>query len=122
MLISHHWIASELLALLDKYKTLFEEPTTLPPSWALFDHKIPLLSGAQPVNIRPYRYPLKQKDVLENVVQEMLNIIQDSSSPFASPFASPVVLVGKKDGSWRLCVDYRELNRRTVKDKLIGEL
>lgn len=45
----------------------------------------------------------------------MLNrgIIQNSSNPFAFP----VVLVGKKDGTWRLCVDYRELNNRTVKNK-----
>lgn len=79
------------------------------------DHKIPLQPGTGAVNIRPYRYPLKQKDVIEQLVHEMLEIgiIQDS----ASPFASPVVLVGKKDGTWRLCIDYMELNKRKIKDK-----
>lgn len=49
------------------------------------------------------------------MVQEMINqkIIQYSSSPYASP----VILVEKKDGSWRLCVDYMALNKVTAKDK-----
>lgn len=85
------------------YNMVFEEPTKLPPLRGVFDHSIPLMLGSSPVNIIAYRYPLKQRDVIEQPIQEMLErgIIQHSSSPFASP----LVLVGKKDGTWRLCVD-----------------
>ena len=108
-------IHTKLRELKEQYHDIFKEPDQLPPVRGLFDHRIPLEVGSNPVSIRPYRYPLKQRDIIENIIEEMLQkgIIQQS----ASPFASPVVLVGKKDGSWRLCVDYRELNKRTVKDK-----
>lgn len=60
------------------------------------------------MNKRPYRYPGVKKDIIEKLVQEMLDqgVIQHSTSPYDSP----VVLVGEKDRSWHLCVDYRELN------------
>ncbi|XP_021848493.1 uncharacterized protein [Spinacia oleracea] len=108
-------VAEELKELQLTYHMVFEDPVELPPLRGVFDHPIPLLPDATPVNIRLYRYPLKQRDIIEQLVQEMLDrgIIQTS----ASPFASTVVLVGKKDGTWRLCVDYRELNNRTVKNK-----
>lgn len=82
------------------------------------------MEDSAPINSRPYRYSPLQKNVIESMVEEMLEqgIIQHNSSPYASP----MVLVGKKDCSWRLCVDYRALNKVTVKDKftipLIEEL
>lgn len=104
--LQHEGIPTELAPVIKQFECLFQDPKGLPPNRGVFDHRIPLKGEAKPVNIRPYRYPLKQKDIIEKLVQEMLDsgIIQ----PSCSPFASPVVLVSKKDGSWRLCVDYRE--------------
>ncbi|CAN7067397.1 unnamed protein product [Brassica rapa subsp. trilocularis] len=104
-----------LQALLNDFSNLFEEPADLPPFRDGFDHHIPLESNANPVNLRPYRYSSLQKDVIDKMVHEMLDkgIIQCSTSPYASP----VVLVKKKDGTWRLCVDFRGLNKQTIKDK-----
>jgi len=101
--------------LLLQFEDIFQEPTRLPSKRKGHDHKIPLVAGANPINKRPYRYAKQQKDVIDKLVQDSLKsgIIQKSSSPFASP----VVLVGKKDGSWRLCVDYRDLNKQTIKDR-----
>lgn len=100
--------------LLTKYQDLFTTPTELPPSRPI-DHRITLLPNSSPVNVRPYRYPHSQKAELETQVHEMLTngLIQ----PSCSPYSSPVLLVKKKEGTWRFCVDYRALNAITVKDR-----
>lgn len=100
--------------MVQEFSHLFEEPSGLPPARD-YDHTIPLIPGAVPVNVRPYRYTPAQKDEIEKQVKDMLQkgIIQ----PSASPFSSPVLLVKKKDGTWRFCVDYRHLNAITVKNK-----
>ena len=100
--------------LIEEFSNLFHVPTSLPPSCAC-NHEIPLLPGAQPIFIRPYRYPPKLKDEIEAQVQEMLSqgLIQLSSSSFSSL----VLLVKKKDGSYRFCVDFRHLNALTRKSK-----
>jgi hypothetical protein len=67
------------------------------------------------VNVRPYRYPPALKDEIEKQIAEMLakGLIQHSSSLFSSP----VLLVKKKDNSYRFCVDFRHLNALTLKSK-----
>ena len=78
-------------------------------------HQIHLLPNSKPVNIRPYRYTHFQKTKIERQVNEMLStgLIQ----LIHSPFSPPVLLVKKKDGSWRFYVDYRALNSATLKDR-----
>jgi hypothetical protein len=100
--------------LLEQYQHLFLWPDIL-PSKRQVDHAIELLPGAQPFRLRPYRYTPQQKDEIEKQVKEMLDngVIQHSTSPFASP----ILLVKKKDGEWRLCVDYQRLNAHTVKNR-----
>lgn len=100
--------------IIEKNAAVFETPKGLPPNRG-HEHAIVLKEGANPVGVRPYRYPQCQKDEIERLIQEMLaaGIIK----PSCSPYSSPVLLVNKKDGSWRFCVDYRALNKETVPDK-----
>ena len=60
-----------ILKLLEEFATLFEEPQGLPPQ-RHFDHRIPLLPGSRPVNLRSYRYNPEQKDEIEKQIAEML--------------------------------------------------
>lgn len=103
-----------LLKLLQQFADAFTPPDGLPPSRAC-DHEIPLIEGARPVNIRPYRVAPALKDEIEKQVAEMLEkgIIQKSTSPFSSP----VLLVKKKDHTYRFCVDFRHLNALTKKGR-----
>ncbi|GJZ47933.1 putative mitochondrial protein [Tanacetum coccineum] len=100
--------------LLTDFSNVFSMPAGLPPSRD-HEHAIILKGGAEPINVRPYRYPQLQKDKIERLVGEMITtgIIRSSTSPYLSP----ILLVKKKDGSWRFCVDYRALNKSTVLDK-----
>ncbi|KAD2394077.1 hypothetical protein E3N88_41054 [Mikania micrantha] len=109
--------------LISEFAAVFDLPKGLPPKRE-FDHHIRLKEGTEPISQRPYRYPAIQKDVIESTTKELLaaGVIRNSQSSFAAP----VVLVKKKDGQWRMCMDYRRLNEATIKDKfpipLIEEL
>jgi hypothetical protein len=67
------------------------------------------------VNAKPYRYSPLHKDEIERQVVELLKA--GLIVPSVSSFASPVLLVQKKEGTWRFCIDYRKLNDMTVKNR-----
>ena len=104
----------DITNLLSHFGYIFTKPQGLPPHRTL-DHHIHLQPNSQPVNTKPYRYPHAHKEQMTQMIKEML---QDGIiKPSTSPFSSPVILVRKKDGTWRFCIDYRALNAITIKDR-----
>lgn len=103
-----------LSTLFESFEDIFTKPHGLPPTRPQ-DHAIHLTPADGPVNVKPYRYPYFQKQVMERLVEEML--AEGIIRPSTNPFSSPVLLVRKKDGSWHFCVDYRALNAITIRDR-----
>jgi len=86
----------------------------LPPERSI-EHIIEVKLGANPIKVKPYWYPHHHKTKIERLVQDLLKCGVITKS--RSPYASLVVLVRKKDESFRLCIDYRGLNKITIKNK-----
>ena len=80
----------------------------------IVEHSIPLVSGARPISQPPRRVNVNDRDDVDAAIQKMQRdgIIR----PSCSPWSSPVVPVRKRDGSLRLCIDYRRLNDLTHGD------
>lgn len=99
--------------LLTKYSDIFAKHDSDLGCTNLIDHEIPLLDNT-PVCQRHCRIPPSQFEEVKAHIRQLLDsqVIRES----CSLYASPIVLVKKKDGSLRMCVDYRQLNSRTRKD------
>ena len=101
---------AEFLDLAQEFSSLFTEA---PGTMNLVQHHINLTSS-EPVRCKPYPVPYSMRESLKKDIDCMMKmgVIRESNSPYASP----VVVVKKKDGSNRVCVDYRKLNKLTVFD------
>nr|GEV97745.1 putative reverse transcriptase domain-containing protein [Tanacetum cinerariifolium] len=90
-----------------------EDLTSIPPTHQV-EFQINLVPGAAPVARAPYRLAPSEMKELSDQLKELVN--KGFIRPSSSPWGAPVLFVKKKDGSFWMCIDYRELNKLTVKN------
>ncbi|XP_073060027.1 uncharacterized protein [Primulina eburnea] len=105
----------EEILVVQEFPDVFPEelPSELPNREVEFE--INLVPNATPISIAPYRMAPAELKELKEQLQELLD--KKQIRPSASPWRALVLFVKKKDGSMRLCIDYRELNKITIKNK-----
>nr|GFB62612.1 putative reverse transcriptase domain-containing protein [Tanacetum cinerariifolium] len=79
------------------------------------EFNIELIPGAEPISKAPYRMALVKLKELKDQLQELLE--RGFIRPSVSPWGAPILFVKKMDGSMRLCIDYRELNKITIQNR-----
>ncbi|GBM07282.1 Retrovirus-related Pol polyprotein from transposon 297 [Araneus ventricosus] len=104
---------TNLLNLLDKYKSVFAQSISDLGSCDIVQHEIHL-SDNIPIRQKPYRVPYALKSEMKNQINQLLDagIIQ----PSKTAYSAPVMLVKKADGSYRLVADLRKINEKTIPD------
>ncbi|KAH9302877.1 hypothetical protein KI387_014460, partial [Taxus chinensis] len=101
--------------LLQSFRDVFpEELPGLPPKRE-FDFTIEIKPGTEPISKAPYRMTTTELVELKAQLQELLT--KGLIRPSVSPWGAPVIFVKKKDGTLRLCIDYRMLNKATIKNR-----
>ncbi|KAJ0681341.1 putative nucleotidyltransferase, Ribonuclease H [Helianthus annuus] len=97
------------------YPQVFPEDLPGLPPHRQVEFQIELASGAAPIARAPYRLAPSELEELSKQLQELLE--KGFIRPSSSPWGAPVLFVKKKDGTFRMCIDYRELNKVTVKNR-----
>ncbi|KAJ9522447.1 hypothetical protein QJQ45_008252 [Haematococcus lacustris] len=115
VLLGADWLTVQgvLVDYVDKTLTL-RTPQGLPPERAV-GHSIPLQPDGKPPARPSYRMSKPEQDELRKQITDLL--AKGLIEPSSSPYAAPVLFVQKKSGELRMCIDYRQLNKITIRDQ-----
>jgi hypothetical protein len=103
----------ELTKIVHTYRDRFQTDETMLPPRREHDHAIPT-GTAPPINLAAYRLSPLQQEELQRQVESLL--ARGLIRPSGSEWGCPVIFVPKPGGKWRMCIDYRALNKVTTKD------
>ncbi|GJS98048.1 putative reverse transcriptase domain-containing protein [Tanacetum coccineum] len=105
----------EDISVVKEFPDVFPEDLPGIPPVRQVEFQIDLIPGAAPIARTPYRLAPSEMQELSNQLQELTD--RGFIRPSTSPWGAPVLFVKKKDGSFRMCIDYRELNKLTIKNR-----
>jgi hypothetical protein len=103
----------EDLSVLQEFEDVFQEIPRLPPRREI-DFSIEIVLGVAPVSKTPYIMSTPELKELQMQLEELLK--KEYIRPSVSPWGAPVIFVKKKDGTLRVCIDFRQMNKYTIKN------
>ena len=105
----------EDMPIVDEFMNVFPSEISGMPLARAVEFTIDLVPGTAPISKTPYRMAPHEMSELKMQLQELLN--KGYIRPNAPPWGAPMLFVKKRDGSMRLCINYKELNNVTIKNK-----
>jgi len=115
------YLSVENQAVIDRLPVVNEFPEVFPdeipdvPPEREVEFSIDLVPGTKPMSMAPYRMSASELAELKKQLEDLLD--KKFVRPSVSPWGAPILLVKKKDGSMRLCIDYSQLNKVTIKNR-----
>src|ERR1043165_9153975 len=107
-------VIANFLVVCDFSEVFPDEIPSAPPEREV-EFSMDLVPGTRPISMAPYRMSASELAELKSQLEDFLE--KKFVRPSVSPWGAPVLLVKKKDGSMRLCIDYRQLNKVTIKNR-----